>query len=90
MSTYAEKMEAIRVTDKISGKLVIKTFINHSPDDAHGRRSGRWVTLMTEHGLDKDRAQEVARDFAINNPTFTTTFNELHAQFLPYPQHVYI
>ena len=90
MSNYAERTEAVRVSERTSGKLVIKAFINHSTDDAHGRRSGRWVTLMTENGLDKARAQEIARDFAFNNPTFTTTFNQLHAQFLPYPQHIHI
>jgi hypothetical protein len=86
MNDYAKRTEAVRVSERTSGKLVIKTFINHSPDDSHGRRSGRWVTLMTEHGLDNERAQVVAKDFAINNPMF----KEMHAQFLPYPQHVYI
>jgi hypothetical protein len=89
MSNYAERTEAVRVSERTSGKLVIKAFVNHSTDDSHGRRSGRWVTLFTEHGLDKERAQEVARDFAINNPTFTTMSSQLHAQFLPYPQHIY-
>jgi len=86
MSNYAERTEVVRVSERTSGKLVIKAFVNHSPDDSHGRRSGRWVTLMTEHGLDKDRAHEVAKDFAINNPMF----KEMHAQFLPYPQHIHI
>jgi len=74
------------MSEKTSGKLVIKSFVNHSAEDSKGRRSGRWVILLTEHGLDKENAQLVARDFASNNPTF----KELHAQFLPYPQHIYI
>jgi hypothetical protein len=76
------------MSDKVSGKLVIKTFINHSTEDANGRRSGRWVTLFTEHGLDKERAQEVAKEFINNNILFVS--DRLHSQFLPYPQHIYI
>ena len=77
------------MSDKISGKLVIKTFVNFSLADEHGRRSGRWVTLMTEHGLDNQRAQEVAKQFVDNNATYATV-ETLHAQFIPYPQHVYM
>lgn len=76
------------MSDKISGKLVVKVFVNHNATDEHGRRSGRWVTLMTEHGLDNERAQEVAKQFVENNAKFP--MDRLHAQFLPYPQHVYI
>jgi hypothetical protein len=74
------------MSEKTSGKLVIKSFVNHSAEDSKGRRSGRWVTLLTEHGLDKENAQLVARDFATNNPTF----KEMQAEFLPYSQHIYI
>jgi|LauGreDrversion4_2_1035121.scaffolds.fasta_scaffold98846_2 hypothetical protein len=74
--------------ERTSGKLVIKTYINHNQPDQHGRQSGKWVTLMTQHGLSYEEADTAGREFIKNNERFSGT--ELFAQWMPYAQHVYL
>lgn len=73
--------------DRTSGKLVIKTYVNLSQPDQHGRQSGKWVTLMTQHGLSYEEADTAGREFIKNNERLTI---QLYAQWIPYPQHVYL
>ena len=73
--------------ERTSGKLVIKTHVSLSPVDQHGRQSGKWVTLMTQHGLSYEEADTAGREFIKNNERFT---DQIFAQWIPYAQHVYL
>lgn len=75
------------MSDNINGKLVIKTYVNTSAVDQHGRQSGKWVTLMTQHGLNYEEAEFAGREFTKNNERLTV---QLYVQWIPYPQHVYL
>lgn len=71
-----------------NGKLVVKTYINHTAPDIHGRQHGRWVTLLTQHGLSYDEAEAAGKQFAELNAKFNN--EELYAQWIPYPKPIYL
>ena len=73
--------------DRTSGKLVIRTYVNHNQPDQHGRQTGKWVTLMTQHGLSYEEADTASKQFIENNERLS---KELFAQWIPYPQHIYL
>jgi hypothetical protein len=81
------------------GKLAVKLYINTKPEDKHGRQTGKWVTLMTEHGLTQPEAKQAADQFMMYNSQLRAVgidtggnrrSHELHAEWTPYMQHIYI
>jgi Xaa-Pro aminopeptidase len=72
----------------MNGKLVIKAYIALKPTDELGRQFGKWATVLTQHGLDYDRANVAATDFIAINSHLGT--NGISATFVPYTKGIYL
>ena len=60
-----------------TGTLKIRSFFALDRDD-HGREiSGKWLTVLTKHGITRDQAEEVFTKVKASNPED----RHLHATF---------